>query len=149
MASFLKPFFLGFYHAFKRTFTVKHPFEVLQISDRWRGRPILKLDRCIGCGVCVNYCPNKALELVDCEGSKFPKFDAGRCCFCGLCIEHCPRSALAMTTDYNMGAYTKEETIYPPDRFSQPPKPVEGPRVSLNVLDKKRGAAHTGQPSSA
>jgi len=140
--SILRPYFLAFWHIFKRTFTVKVPYEVPKPSERYRGRPMLHMDRCIGCGVCVYVCPNKALTLVTVDGKKYPQFNAGRCCFCSLCADHCPRAALTMTYEYELSSYTKDDLIYPPSRLSLPPKPLPGRVVTVKTYDVRRGVAH-------
>ncbi|MCP8304311.1 MAG: NADH-quinone oxidoreductase subunit I [archaeon] len=140
--SILRPFFLGLYHVFKRTFTVKHPYETLKPPERHRGRVMLNMDRCIGCNSCVNICPNKALTLVEFNGRKLPQYNAGRCCFCVLCVDICPVLALSMTHEVEYSVYKKEDHIYPPDRFSQPPEPIKGKIVTVKTLDKKFGVKH-------
>jgi len=51
---------------------------------------------CLGCGVCVSVCPQKALTLVDVENDGLrPKRDASRCEDCGTCLAVCPGIAIA------------------------------------------------------
>lgn len=55
--------------------------------------PTLHLERCTGCGLCVQYCPPHAVEMI-----------AGRpviarpadCAYCGLCEEICPQTAIEL-----------------------------------------------------
>lgn len=136
------PFFLGFYHAFKRTFTIKHPFVRLKWTERYRGRVVLNVDRCVSCRSCVNICPNKALEMVVYKKRLLPQYDAGRCCFCNLCVEVCPTMALSMSPEVEWDEYTRKGMIRPPDRFSEPIKPVAEKTVTVKILDKRRGVAH-------
>jgi len=138
----IRPFFLGLYHAFKRTFTIKHPFVRLEPTKRYRGRVVLNIDRCIGCRSCVNICPNKTLEMVEFGGRKLPQYDAGRCCLCNLCVEICPTIALSMSYEVEYSEYTRKGMIHTPDRFSQPPKPIAEKTVTVKILDKKFGVAH-------
>ncbi len=138
----VRPFFLGLYHAFKRTFTIKHPFVRLKPTERYRGRVVLKVERCIGCKSCVNICPNKVLEMVEFNGKKVPQYDAGRCCLCNLCVEICPVSALSMSYEVEFCEYTRKAMIHTPDRFSQPPKPILEKVVDVKILDRKFGVAH-------
>jgi len=128
-------------HAFKRTFTVKYPYEVLKPADRYRGRIQLDKSRCIGCGVCSFICPNRAITLVGDE-EKRPGIDYGRCCFCGFCVEYCPRAALKHTEEYEISAYTKEDLVYSPDRLAEPPKPFDRRVVTLKDVKGKRGPRH-------
>jgi len=48
--------------------------------------------RCIGCGVCVDVCPQDGVRLTD--GG--PTIRRGRCTACGLCAETCYAEALVM-----------------------------------------------------
>ena len=48
-------------------------------------------DLCVGCELCVGYCPFGALS---CEG--LASVDAARCTGCGVCSVHCPEGALAL-----------------------------------------------------
>ncbi|BCV24815.1 DUF362 domain-containing protein [Gelria sp. Kuro-4] len=58
-------------------------------------------EKCIGCGICVSYCPANAITV---ENRK-ARIDAGKCLECGTCgrtrVVRCPR-----------GAITEEETVY-------------------------------------
>ena len=50
------------------------------------------VDKCTGCGACVDVCPNDALAL---EGDKI-KVDEPNCIDCGVCVDECPVDALEM-----------------------------------------------------
>jgi NADH-quinone oxidoreductase chain I len=139
--SVIRPFGIAFSHLFKYRFTVKYPYEAVKPSDRYRGRPLLDIEKCVGCGVCANICPNKAIVMVDVNGRKLPKFDAGRCMFCGFCADFCPRAALTMTGDYELAEYRRENLIYPPERLSKP-KIVERKFVTVKKLSKRLGVKH-------
>ena len=52
----------------------------------------LQGERCIGCGECVDCCPEGALAVVD--GTV--RLDRGRCTGCGGCVEVCPTRALEL-----------------------------------------------------
>ena len=47
--------------------------------------------KCIGCGTCVDVCPQHNLTLTP-DGIK----DGGNCTLCGLCVQQCPTLALRM-----------------------------------------------------
>ena len=53
-------------------------------------RPVLKKDLCVGCGVCKNICPAKAIEIKNGKAI-INRRDCIRC-FC--CQEFCPKSAM-------------------------------------------------------
>lgn len=53
-------------------------------------KPVLKPRGCVGCGMCCNICPGKAITMVD----KKPKIDRKKCIRCFCCQEFCPQSAM-------------------------------------------------------
>lgn len=53
--------------------------------------PIIDSDECIGCGICVEACPQEVLEVVD-GVAEVVKEDA--CIACGDCEEECPMGAI-------------------------------------------------------
>ena len=53
-------------------------------------KPALKAAKCVGCEVCYNICPVKAITMVE----KKPQIDRGKCIRCFCCQEFCPQSAM-------------------------------------------------------
>jgi len=53
-------------------------------------KPQLKIEKCIGCGLCSKYCPVKAIKIVD----KKAIFDLNICIGCADCITICQSKAL-------------------------------------------------------
>ncbi|WP_257312609.1 4Fe-4S binding protein [Geothrix fuzhouensis] len=63
--------------------------------------PELDLDRCNGCGKCVNACPVEALSLVSAHdphhaAAKRAQLDEERCLGCGVCVRACTKNALRL-----------------------------------------------------
>lgn len=50
----------------------------------------INTDECIGCGVCVDECPQEALSV---DG--VCTVDADACIDCGSCIDQCPVEAIS------------------------------------------------------
>ena len=53
-------------------------------------KPVLKKDMCVGCGICRDICPAKAIVIKD----KKAVIDRGACIRCFCCQEFCPKSAM-------------------------------------------------------
>ncbi len=51
--------------------------------------PVLCEEKCVGCGICHDICPNKAISMVDNK----PQIDKSRCLMEGKCIFTCPTDA--------------------------------------------------------
>jgi len=59
-------------------------------TGSWRmKRPVVDKKKCIGCGICVNYCPAGVIR----EG-KPVMIDYNYCKGCGICITVCPKQAI-------------------------------------------------------
>jgi formate hydrogenlyase subunit 6/NADH:ubiquinone oxidoreductase subunit I len=110
---------------FTRPITVRYPFGPLELPPYFRGRVVIDIDLCRGCGLCVRDCPAFALELEhesdtlsplvlssstsltvnSAEGSKgHDKFRLihypDRCAYCGQCQDVCRYEAIWLTSEY-------------------------------------------------
>lgn len=141
----LKPLYLALKHVFKRTFTIKHPYVMLEPAERTVGRYLLHTEKCTGCGTCGRFCPTSAIEMVREEGSKglgYPRYDYGRCCFCSICVLVCPNRALETTGDYELSAYDKSSLVYPTQLTITAPDVRRGRRSLAPKLHKYGGPSH-------
>ncbi len=96
----------------KKPFTIFYPYQKLPPFEKLRGRHILYLKRCVGCGTCAKDCPSNAIEMREFpkeypqelknKAGKVPVVDIGKCLFCSQCEESCPREAIVMTTEYEL-----------------------------------------------
>ena len=60
----------------------------------WRTfRPVVDLEKCTGCGICVKFCPDSSLKLVDMKGKKKIVVDYEHCKGCLICVTECPFKA--------------------------------------------------------
>ena len=122
----LTPVLRAFKQIFKTTIhrpvTILYPYEKEWVPDNYRGRPGLRFNRCVGCGICVRACPTTCIELVevaDDDGKMVlrPSVNVGRCMMCGYCAEYCPVDAMTTTTDYELAEFNRYDLIYDPRRL--------------------------------
>lgn len=67
--------------------------KMLERLEKLEKETICKKEKCIGCQVCANVCPKKAITLVkNEEGFLYPKIDLTKCINCGLCRKKCCRN---------------------------------------------------------
>jgi len=76
-------------------------------------KPIVKTEKCIGCGICVKACPveGKAIHVVSskncavqnagragekCSAGAKAKYDYNKCIKCYCCQEMCPEEAITV-----------------------------------------------------
>lgn len=53
--------------------------------------PLINLRRCTGCGLCVDLCPTRAVEVRDKKAVIVRPAD---CTFCEICESYCPEGAI-------------------------------------------------------
>lgn len=53
--------------------------------------PVINESDCIGCGICVDACPQDVLEV---EGGVATVVNEDSCIACGECVEECPMGAI-------------------------------------------------------
>lgn len=88
--------------------TLDFPGSLPALSDRFRGRPVLKQIPCpTGCHLCSEGCPTGAIDRQEssCE------IDLGRCIFCGSCAEGCPQAKISFTQDYRLAVRDREDLV--------------------------------------
>lgn len=121
--SFIKPW-MSLKYLFKKPVTIKIPYEPTQIAENYRGFHTLNWKTCIGCNMCGQICPARAIEMTWIEGEKrpHPKVDYGRCTFCQFCVDVCPTNALGFVSNYMLTTVWKDEEL---ELFDWVPLPEE------------------------
>jgi Ni,Fe-hydrogenase III small subunit/NAD-dependent dihydropyrimidine dehydrogenase PreA subunit len=87
--------------------TIAYPLALPVLSDRFRGAPVLRPERCPdACRACADACPTSAIALA-------PRLalDLGRCLFCTDCVDACPDGAIAFTTEFRLATRTREDLL--------------------------------------
>lgn len=49
---------------------------------------------CTKCGVCIEECPEAAIEVIEKDGEELHVINQEKCTQCGVCIEICPEGAI-------------------------------------------------------
>jgi len=79
-------YYTGFRHLFHRPYTLKFPEQRYAVEKGYRGRHLLHLERCTGCGICAWICPEKCITIMPRGERWYPQYFYGRCCFCHFCV---------------------------------------------------------------
>ena len=61
--------------------------------------PITDFEKCIGCGMCSDVCPESAVSMRTQKGKQKPLTDLEYCKGCGICAKECPVKAIKMVLD--------------------------------------------------
>jgi pyruvate ferredoxin oxidoreductase delta subunit len=59
-------------------------------TGSWRSFTPVITDKCIGCGICAEFCPEGCIEIID----KKAKIDYDYCKGCLICARQCPVKAI-------------------------------------------------------
>jgi len=62
----------------------------------------VNIQKCRGCGLCVEACPRGAIRVIEGKAQIGPALCAG----CGLCAQVCPQGAIQATVPTGWGAYS-------------------------------------------
>lgn len=65
------------------------------VSAHYRGLVLFDPELCVGCGMCKNRCPSRAIEFTPGKGDFTWSYNPGQCTFCGRCVDGCKPHALS------------------------------------------------------
>ena len=95
---------------FSKPATTGYPFEPAHYPARMRGHVEIRIEDCIGCGLCARNCPPGALQVDRAAGSwTIQRFD---CVQCGNCVNVCPKKCLTMAPGYTAPAAQKSSETF-------------------------------------
>ena len=100
-------------------FTVNYPFVPSPPPPSFRGKPVFDEDRCVGCGICVDRCPSKAIEIEDLGSKRRLTVHYNRCIYCAFCNYNCqPLEGVKPSQDYKLIFTDKSEAVHSIERLS-------------------------------
>jgi len=71
-----------------------------------RTKPVVKLDECVGCGVCADVCPAKTIVI---NKKKKAVIKRSACIRCFCCQEFCPKSAMKVHRSFIAELFHREK----------------------------------------
>jgi len=76
---------------FTPAYTTSFPAKEHIPEEKFRGKPVVNEEKCVGCLTCANVCPPCAITVSDDakSGIRTITRDYGRCIFCGQCEAFC------------------------------------------------------------
>jgi len=100
----------------KPSITLRYPDVEEAKPEHYRGIILFDYDKCIGCSLCAQICPSRAIKMHHVPGDKRmrPGYNLGRCIFCGLCTDICPTDALETSIIHDRSFETVESMIFDP-----------------------------------
>jgi NADH-quinone oxidoreductase subunit I len=122
---------------FAKPVTVQYPEEKRPVSQRFKGRHVLKryengLEKCIGCSLCSAACPADAIFVEAAMNTDDERYSPGeryarvyeinmlRCIFCGYCEDACPTEAIVLSDNYELSFYDRRSSIYNKEMLIEP-----------------------------
>lgn len=96
-------------------YTSKFPAEPHIPFERFRGKPVVDDNNCVGCETCANVCPPQAITFTDNieQKSRTIKRDYGKCIFCGQCQDHCITKKGVTLSDkiYDLAVFERTKNV--------------------------------------
>ena len=80
--------------------TLPYPLKPAKAPPRFRGRPTIDGDKCIGCGACAEVCPPRLITVTDEGAIRRISMNYSRCTYCARCQEICPAKSATLTEDF-------------------------------------------------
>ena len=94
----------------KKPITLRYPSEKARPVEGMRAKVTWDIEKCIGCGLCPQICPSKAIELTGKDSKAEITYYLDRCLFCGECVDICPTKAIKTTSEFELAFTSRKET---------------------------------------
>ncbi len=127
----------------KPPLTLMYP-EEYEVTPGAKGLIVFDMKKCIGCSLCAQICPARAIKMYRLPGVRTPRpgIDYTRCIFCGFCVDICPTGALDHAETADMVFEDLSQAVYTPlewDSFRPRPAPEGKGRKVRAVIDEEVG----------
>ncbi len=115
----------------KPPMTLRYP-DQYEVLEGYRGPPGFDMKKCIGCSLCAQICPARAIKMYRLPGVRTPRpgIDYSRCIYCGYCVDICPTGALFHFDSADFIIERLEDAVF---------TPVEWDALKLRTWAEKRG----------
>ncbi len=91
----------------KKPATLPYPAEKTPPVEGMRAMVTWRIERCIGCTLCVQVCPTTAVQLLGRGATAEIIYHLDRCLFCGECVDVCPTHAIEVTVEYELAFFDR------------------------------------------
>src|SRR5512136_2822701 len=89
--------------------TLPYPLKPLSAPPKFRGRPNIDGEKCIGCGACSEVCPPRLITVTDEGLTRRVSMDYSRCTYCARCQEICLVQSAKCTDDFEDATANRQD----------------------------------------